>query len=139
MSLVSKKKKKFNRGKQFGIKKQINNFKYCFDGIIYALTNEQSMMSHFIIAIVTILFGFIVKLSKIEWFIVIILIALVIAVEFVNTSIEAVVDMVMPDMHPLAKIAKDTASAAVLVVAIVALIIGILIYVPKILEIMAVI
>lgn len=126
------KKKKYKRKKQFGIKKQLYNFKYCFDGIFYALTNEQSMISHFLIAFVTIVLGFLVKLSKWEWFLVIILIALVIAVEFINTSIEAVVDMVMPDIHPLAKIAKDTASAAVLVVAIAALIIGLIIYIPKV-------
>lgn len=130
-SALKKKKKKFNRGKQFGLKKQILNFKYCFDGVLYALTNEQSMISHFIIAIITIILGFVVKLSKIEWFFVILLIALVIAIEFINTSIEAVCDMVMPDIHPLAKIAKDTSSAAVLVIALAALIIGLIIYVPK--------
>lgn len=131
MNLVSK-KKKYKRNKQFGIKKQLHNFKYCFDGVFYALTNEQSMISHFVIATLTVILGFVVKLSKIEWFFVIILIALVIATEFVNTAIEAVIDMVMPDMHPLAKIAKDTASAAVLTVAIAALIIGLIIYIPKI-------
>ena len=131
MNLVSK-KKKYNRKKQFGIKKQLQNFKYCFDGIFYALTNEQSMISHFIIATLTVVLGFVVKLSKMEWFFVIILIALVLATEFVNTAIEAVVDMVMPDIHPLAKIAKDTASAAVLTVSIAALIIGLIIYIPKI-------
>lgn len=130
-SVLKKKKKKFNRGKKFGIKKQIINFKYCFDGVLYALTNEQSMISHFFIAIITIVLGFVVKLSKIEWFFVILLIALVIAIEFINTSIEAVCDMVMPDIHPLAKIAKDTSSAAVLVVSLAALIIGLIIYVPK--------
>ena len=62
-SALKKKKKKFNRGKQFGLKKQILNFKYCFDGVLYALTNEQSMISHFFIAIVTIIVGFVVKLS----------------------------------------------------------------------------
>lgn len=135
MSLESK-KKQYNRGKQFGIKKQLYNFKYCFEGIIYALRNEQSMISHFVIALLTIILGFIVKLSKIEWFVVIILIALVIAVEFINTSVEAVVDMVMPDIHPLAKIAKDTASTAVLVVSFAAFIIGLIIYMPKILALL---
>lgn len=133
MNLISK-KKKYNRKKQFGMKKQLNNFKYCFDGMIYALTNEQSMMSHFIIAFLTIILGFIVKLSRNEWFLVILLIALVIALEFINTAIEAVCDMVMPDIHPLAKIAKDTSSAAVFVMAMAALIIGLLIYIPRIIE-----
>ena len=131
MSLVSK-KKKYKRKKQFGIKKQLSNFKYCFDGIIYALKNEQSMISHFIIATLTVILGFTLKITKIEWFFVILCIAIVIAVEFLNTSVEAIVDMVMPDRHPLAKIAKDTASAAVLVVAIAAFIIGLIIYIPRI-------
>ncbi len=127
-------KKKYNHKKEFGIKKQFMNFKYCFAGIKYALKNEQSMITHFLIAMVTILLGFIVKLAIWEWYVVILLIVLVIAIEFINTAIEAVCDMVMPDIHPLVKIAKDTSSAAVFVVSLGAFIIGLMIYVPKMLS-----
>lgn len=125
MSLKSKKKDR-------GIKKQLKAFKYCFDGIIYALKDEQSIATQFIISIIVIIVSFIVGLSKLEWFMVILCISLVVALELINTSIESICDMVMPDFNPLAKVAKDTAAAAVLVVSVAAVIIGLIIFIPKI-------
>ena len=124
-------KLKDKRKKQLGIKRFFKSFTYNYEGIKYALLNEQSMIIHFIIALIVIIFGFILKLNKYEWMITLIIVACVISSEFINTAVEAVVDMVMPEKHPLAKIAKDTASAAVGIFAIVALIIGFIIFVPK--------
>lgn len=123
-----------SRNKGLGIKKQINNFKYCFTGIGYALKNEQSMISHFIIAIITVGMGFFFKISKMEWICVVFCIGLVVSLELINTAVEAACDVAMPDLHPLVKIAKDSSAAAVLIGAITALIIGILIFLPKILQ-----
>ena len=124
-------KLKDKRKKQLGIKRFFKSFTYNYEGIKYALLNEQSMIIHFIVASIVIVFGFILKLNKYEWMITLIIIACVISSEFINTAIEAVVDMTMPEKHPLAKIAKDTASAAVGIFAIVALVIGIIIFIPK--------
>lgn len=121
------------RVKQLGLKRFFKSFTYNFEGFKYALLNEQSMIIHFIVATVVIILGFILKLNKYEWMITLLIIACVISSEFINTAIEAVVDMVMKEKHPLAKIAKDTASTAVGVFALVALIIGCIIFVPKIL------
>jgi len=63
------------------------------------------------------------------------MIGFVMAAELLNTAIEATVDMAMPDIHPLAKVAKDTASAAVFVLSFVSAIIGVVIFIPKILSI----
>ena len=78
--------------------------------------------------------GIIFQLSVTEWCICLTLFGLVMALELVNTSIEAVVDLVTEERKPLAKIAKDTAAGAVLIAAIMAAIIGCVIFVPKVMQ-----
>ena len=75
--------------------------------------------------------GFVLKLSAVEWCICLGLFGLVMALELVNTAVEAVVDLVTQEYKPLAKIAKDTAAGAVLIAAIMAAIAGLIIFVPK--------
>ena len=88
------------------------------------------------IMILVIIAGIILKINKSEWIICIILFAIVIGSELFNTSIETIVDMVMPEKNEKAKIAKDVSAGAVLVVAIGAAIIGLVIFVPRILNIL---
>lgn len=118
--------------KKRGFKRFIKSFGYSIDGLKYAYKYEQSMTIHVIMAILVVTFGILLKLSLIEWLICFILFGLVMATELINTSIEAVVDLTCPDINPLAKIAKDTASAAVFVFSVVAAISGLIIFVPKI-------
>lgn len=82
--------------------------------------------------ILVIIAGFYYQISKFEWIVCIILFGMVISLELINTAIENTVDLAMPEKHPQAKIAKDVAAAAVLVGAIVAAIIGFIIFIPKI-------
>lgn len=117
-----------------GFKRLINSFKYSFAGIKYAFKYEQSMTIHILVAVVIIILGLVLHISMMEWLFCFMLIGLVTATELINTSIEAVVDLTCPEMHPLAKIAKDTASAAVLVFALTALVSGLIIFLPKIIE-----
>ena len=121
-----------NKRKQYGFKRFLNSFKFAANGFKYAYQNEQNLIIHICVTIVTLLFGFIFKLNNIEWLFVLIMIGLVFCAELINTSIEAVVDLVSPEKHPLAKIAKDTASGAVLSLAVVAFIGGLCIFIPKI-------
>ena len=118
--------------KKYSIKRFFKSFTYAFMGIIEALRTEQNLLFDFIYATITIVLGILLKLSIIEFAIVLLAIGLVISLEMVNTAIEYVVDMAMPEIHPLAKIGKDVAGGAVLVSAIMALIVGLLIYVPKV-------
>lgn len=118
--------------KKYSIKRFFKSFSYAIKGIISALKTEQNLLIDFIVAIVTILLGIYLKLSTIEFCIVLLAISLVISMELVNTSIEYAIDMAMPEIHPLAKISKDVASGAVLFSAIISLVIGIIIYLPKI-------
>lgn len=119
--------------KQRGIKRLIHSFKYAVDGLVYAFKYEQNIIVHLLATIVAICCGLLLNISSTEWLMVILVIGLVIATELINTSIEATIDLISPEKHPLAKIAKDTAAAAVMVFAITAIIVAIIIFVPKIL------
>ncbi|WP_341299801.1 diacylglycerol kinase family protein [Lysinibacillus sp. FSL H8-0500] len=112
------------------MRKYLRSFGYAFEGIITA-SKEQNMKSHVLSAIIVILAGYFTGLSRIEWYIVLLLIALMLALEMINTAIERVVDLASPDIHPLAKQAKDIAAGAVLVFALFSAIIGLLIFLPK--------
>lgn len=118
--------------KKRGFKRFFNSFKYSIAGLKYAYKYEQSMTIHFFAAIAVVIAGIFLKISLMEWLICFMLFGLVMATELINTAIEAVVDLTCPDIHPLAKVAKDTASAAVFVFATVAFISGLIIFVPKV-------
>jgi undecaprenol kinase/diacylglycerol kinase (ATP) len=81
-------------------------------------------------AIIVTFLGFYFQIKRIEWIILVISIALVMAMEMVNTAIEAIVDLVSPNYHPLAKVAKDVAAGCVLVTAIASVIVGVLLFYP---------
>lgn len=115
------------------MKKFLKSFKYAFDGIFTGIKEEQNMKIHITIMILVIIFGIMLKISKMEWIICIILFGLVISMELINTAIENTVDLVTKEKNEQAKIAKDVAAGAVLVSAIASAIIGLIIFVPKIL------
>lgn len=115
-------------------KRLINSFKYAFEGILQAYVGEQNLKIHTVIAVLVIIFGFILKISYTEWLVCLVLIGLVLMAEFFNTSIEYLVDLVSPEIHPLAKATKDTASAGVLMMAIISAIIGLIIFIPKLIS-----
>lgn len=129
MTTVSRDKIKV-RGK----KRLINSFKYAFDGLKYAFIYEQNLTVHILATIIVIILGFLFKISIFEWLVLFLIIGLVIATELINTSIEATIDLITDEINPLAKIAKDTAASAVLVFGLTALIIGTLIFLPKIMN-----
>lgn len=118
--------------KQRGLKRLVHSFKYALDGLKYAFKYEQNMLVHILATFVVVSCGLMLKISLAEWLIVILAIGLVIATELINTSIEAIVDLTSPEINPLAKIAKDTAAAAVMVFAITSVVIAAIIFMPKI-------
>ena len=111
-----------------------NSFKYAIEGIITGIKNETNMKIHITIMIFVIIFGIVLKINKLEWIICIILFGLVISSELMNTAIENTVDLITMEKNPKAKIAKDVAAGAVLVNAVTSAIIGLLIFLPKILK-----
>ena len=109
-------------------------FGYAFEGILIGIRKERNMRIHTAAMILVVFFGTVLGLSATEWCICLVLFGLVMALELVNTAVEAVVDLVTEERKPLAKIAKDTAAGAVLIAAIMAAVIGCIIFLPKILE-----
>jgi len=132
MSMISRD----DRKKEKGLKKFINSFKYPIKGLKYAYKNEQNLYVDIIIALILIILGIVLNISITEWALLSITIGLVLSAELFNTALEAIVDLVTEKYHPLAKVAKDTSAAAVFVLAIVAIIEGIIIFLPKIINLL---
>ena len=122
------------RKKMRGFKRLSSSLKYAFDGLKYAYKNEQSMTVHIVVTILVIMFGFIFEISSYEWFIVVLCIGIMMCVELVNTSIEAVVDLVTKKYDEKAKIAKDVAAAVSVMFSITSIIVGLIIFAPKIIN-----
>lgn len=111
--------------------KFLQSFKFAGQGIAAAAKRERNMKFHLAAAAVVILAGTLTGVSSSEWLVIIGVIGGMIALELINTAIERVVDLASPDLHPLAKEAKDIAAGAVLVFAAASAIIGLLIFLPK--------
>lgn len=132
MNLESK--EKIVRNKHAGniIEKYIKSFCNAVSGIMYTTIHEHNMIIMLLAMIVVVIAGLYYAISIPEWLFCVGIIGAVMASEMINTAIEAVVDLTSPAIHPLAKIAKDTASSASLVLSIAAFIGALLIFVPKI-------
>lgn len=111
----------------------ILSFKYAFEGICAAVREEPNLKFHLLFSLLVLGAAFYFKVSFPDWIILIIMIGLVLAVEMTNTAVEAIVDSFTPDTHPRAKYAKDIAAGAVLIIALVAAIIGVIIFLPYVL------
>lgn len=101
------------------------SFQYAFSGWWYVLRTQRNTWIHAVITIAVLILAFFLRLSTQDFAIIIIMITIVWNVEFLNTAIEAVIDLASPQLHPLAKIGKDVAAASVLISAFAAVIVGI--------------
>ena len=106
------------------------SFRHAFRGWHHVFRTQKNAWIHSAIAAVVFILGLWLRLPARDWAVIILTTAVVFAAEFMNTAIEAVVDLASPDTHPLAKIGKDVGAAAVLVAALAAIIIGLLILGP---------
>ena len=102
-------------------------------GLGVAFKQEKNLKIHMIFVILVSIAGVLLKISNTEWIICILLYGLVFVAELINTAIESTVDLCSPEIKPLAKQAKDIAASCVLISAITSIIIGIIIFMPKIL------
>lgn len=105
----------------------IDSVNCAIEGILYTVRTQRHMRYHFLAALAILVAVLFLKVSALEFTLLVISICFVLFAEIFNTSIEVVVDMISPDYHPLAKIAKDTAAGAVLVAAVGASVMGYLI------------
>lgn len=110
-----------------------SSFGNAFTGFKSALITERNLKIHFVVGIFAILASIILRISLFEWCIIVLTIAFVIVAELFNTAIECSVDLASPGKHELARKAKDISASAVLTAALCAMIIGFVIFLPKIL------
>lgn len=109
-----------------------NSFKYAFQGVMYVLKTQPNMKIHFTIALIAIILGFLFKIREAEWLALVLVIGFVIILEFINTAIETLVDLYTADFSFLAKVSKDVGAATVFVMAVISVVVGIIIFLPKI-------
>ncbi len=105
---------------------------FALAGLRHALRSQRNLRIHVTVAAAVVIAGLALRINRSEWAIVAALIALVIALELLNTAIEALVDLASPAPHPLAKVAKDTAAAATLAAALGSAAAGLIIFLPRI-------
>jgi len=120
-----------NRRKQF-----INSLGHAIDGFRYLYRTQNNVRIHIIITIGIIFLSIVLGISIFEWGLIILTMALVWITESFNTVYERLFDLVDPKVNPLVKIGKDVSAAAVLISAVVSIIIGILVFLPHLLEIL---
>jgi diacylglycerol kinase len=116
------------------LRKRIKSFGYAFKGIATLFTSQPNARIHAVVLALVVLAGLYFKIERTEWLVMTLVAALVLSAEAMNTAVEFVVDLVSPDYHPLAGKAKDVAAAAVLLAAFGAIIVGLIIFLPKILN-----
>ena len=103
---------------------------------VYFASKERNFSIDIVFAIITTVLGFICQISAVEWMVVIVCFGLVLGGETLNTALEAIVDMVSPEYHKLAGMAKDCAAGAVLLFAIASFVVGCIIFIPKLLALL---
>ena len=109
---------------------RMRSFGYAFRGWWHVLRTQQNAWIHAVISTAVIIVSLWLKLSARDLAVLLVAIAMVWAAEFLNTAIEAVVDLASPDKHPLAKVGKDVGAAAVLIAALASIGVGLLILGP---------
>jgi diacylglycerol kinase (ATP) len=109
---------------------RISAFRHAFRGWWYVLKTQHNAWIHSLFATGVIIVGLWVGLKPFDWAVIVLTIAMVFTAEFINTAIEAVVDLASPVHHPLAKVGKDVGAGAVLVSALAGIVIGLLIIGP---------
>ena len=115
------------------ITNRLRSFVFAQEGLKYLIKNEPNAKIHIIISLIVIIAGFAFDISKSEWFVIIISIGLVIGFEIINTSIEKLADHVSPKWNEDIKVVKDLGAATVLITALAAFVIGLIIFIPKVL------
>ncbi len=109
----------------------MNRFKYAFQGVLTLLRKDRNFLYHLILAVLIIILGSFLSLNRIEWMLILLAIFLVLITETINTAIEYAVDLTTGSFHIFAKNAKDISAFSVLLASIFAIIIGCMIFIPK--------
>lgn len=120
-----------SNNKKFSLADRASSFRFAFAGIASFVRSEHNAWIHLAAAAGAIILGWLVKIRAGEWIAIILCMAMVIAAEIINTAIEKIMDHLSPARHPAVKTIKDLAAAAVLVTALAAIVIALIIFIPK--------
>ena len=118
----------------FGIRQRIGSFGYAFKGLGYLLATQHNARIHLVAAVAAVAAAFYFQLAAAEWILLLIVVGMVWAAEAINTALELLIDLVSPQKHPLAGHAKDVAAAAVLITAIIAALVGVILFAPHVIN-----
>ncbi len=118
----------------FSIKERIYSFKYAFDGLKTLIKEEHNARIHLIAAVIVTISGIYLEINRTEWIGILFIIGLVISMEAINSAIENLSDIISPEKNPIIKKVKDLSALAVLICAIVAIVTGMVIFLPKIIS-----
>lgn len=121
---------------KFSWKKRFASFSYAFAGIAALVKGEHNARIHCVVAIAVVVTGILLDISQMEWVAVSLCIGAVLMAEGFNSAIEALADKVCKESDPLIKRAKDIAAGAVLIMAIASVAVGLIIFLPKILNLL---
>lgn len=116
------------------IDRVLKSFGYAWNGIKSVFKSEQNMKIHAAAAVLVLIASFIFKISAVEWIAVILCIGLVMSAEMINTAFETLVDLVKPNRDPVAGKIKDITAGAVFLAAIISVIVGAIIFLPKLID-----
>lgn len=116
------------------ILKRIESIGFALRGAYLLIKTEASIKVQFIIAIMMVILGFYFELSATEWALQVLAMGLVLSIEGINTAIEKMADFIHPNTHKKIGLIKDISAGAVLIASLFAGIVGLIIYIPKILE-----
>jgi diacylglycerol kinase len=111
----------------------LRSFGYAFEGVAYILRTQRNARIEIAIAIAAVVLALWLGITTVEWAVLVLTIALVMTLEWVNTSLELAVSLASPERHPSAKAAKDVAAACVLLGAVVSVLVGLLLFAPRLL------
>ena len=111
-----------------------DSFRFASEGVITAFKEEKNMRFHVFSAVGAVFLSYFLQLNQSEWLWILLVTFLVLIMEILNTVVENLTDLVSPDYHPLAKKVKDMAAAVVLITSLFALIVGGIIFIPKIIN-----
>lgn len=116
------------------LKKHRISFSYAWEGLVYVVRSQPNFRVHLAASLLTIVCALVFRVSVLEWLALTIAMSLVLVAELFNTAVEAVVDLLTGERKVHAKIAKDVAAGAVLATALLAVVIGLVVFVPKLLR-----
>ena len=119
--------------KKFTISGRLRSFVFAFKGLRFVIRSQHNFLIHLVIAFIVVFAGLACRLNGTEWCMIVLAMSLVFSMEVMNTAIENLVDLVSPGHHEQAGMVKDIAAGAVLIAAVSSVIVGLIIFIPKML------